>query len=238
MANLPRLAKSGGDWTFLDLAAYNVAVQSQSAQEFFGYQPDKIPENIQPDFLTTTLPLQSKKIIPDTVTHWSLNTYGAPRRTPFSKNRRSLTLPERCFAILGLKNGGPSCYQTWPSLSRSAAVTAKTLSHKPPCPYVKTLPQYSLLFKQILRSPTLTSARRGLSVQTIVHKWVAAPASGHSSDGMESPPFRQEVLKDIEAFRKMMMGFRDLYKGECRCSDYHIVTLYFVVIFIDLFRVC
>jgi hypothetical protein len=111
MANFPRPAKSGSDWNFMDLAAYNIAVRSQSAQEFFGYQPDQIPKNIEPDFLTTTLALEFEKTIPDTATHRVLEHIWFAKDSPFAKNQQSLRLPERCFAILVLKNGGPSpCY--------------------------------------------------------------------------------------------------------------------------------
>ncbi|KAK2464024.1 hypothetical protein APHAL10511_003968 [Amanita phalloides] len=56
MADLIRSAKSGSDWNSNDLAAYNIIVRRQSAVDFFGYQPDTIPETIDPDFLTAPVP--------------------------------------------------------------------------------------------------------------------------------------------------------------------------------------
>lgn len=44
------------DWTSNDLDAYNIIVRLQSAEDFFGYQPDILPETIDPDFLTATVP--------------------------------------------------------------------------------------------------------------------------------------------------------------------------------------
>jgi hypothetical protein len=42
MANLPRSAKSGGDWTVNELRAYNISVVDQSVQEFFGISEAEI----------------------------------------------------------------------------------------------------------------------------------------------------------------------------------------------------
>ena len=43
-------------WTSNDLDAYNIIVRRQSAEDFFGYQPNILPETIDPDFLTATVP--------------------------------------------------------------------------------------------------------------------------------------------------------------------------------------
>ncbi|KAL4251882.1 V-type proton ATPase subunit B [Abortiporus biennis] len=56
MGNFPRPAKSGSDWNFFDLLAYNIAVRKQSAGDFFGYKPDTIPDTIDPRLLLDTLP--------------------------------------------------------------------------------------------------------------------------------------------------------------------------------------
>ncbi|KIJ62409.1 hypothetical protein HYDPIDRAFT_73745, partial [Hydnomerulius pinastri MD-312] len=56
MANIIRFAKSGGDWTSNDLAAYNITVRRQPADTFFGYTPNTICDGIDPDFLHATVP--------------------------------------------------------------------------------------------------------------------------------------------------------------------------------------
>ncbi|KAK0457755.1 uncharacterized protein EV420DRAFT_476448 [Desarmillaria tabescens] len=56
MANIIRSAKSSNDWTSNDLVAYNIAVHRQSADAFFGYTPNTIPDGIDPAFLTATVP--------------------------------------------------------------------------------------------------------------------------------------------------------------------------------------
>ena len=38
MANLPRSAKSGSDWTLNDLESYNINLNQQQPLEFFGMQ--------------------------------------------------------------------------------------------------------------------------------------------------------------------------------------------------------
>jgi len=56
MADLVRSAKSGSDWTPNELAAYNITVRRQSATDFFGYQPDTIPEFLNPEFVHSPVP--------------------------------------------------------------------------------------------------------------------------------------------------------------------------------------
>ncbi len=56
MANLVRSAKSGNDWTSNDLAAYNITVHRQSAETFFGYTPNTIPNAVDPAFITAMVP--------------------------------------------------------------------------------------------------------------------------------------------------------------------------------------
>ncbi|KAK0231578.1 hypothetical protein IW262DRAFT_1345102 [Armillaria fumosa] len=56
MANLARSAKSANDWTSIDLSAYNITVHCQSAEAFFGYTPNTIPNTVDPAFLTATVP--------------------------------------------------------------------------------------------------------------------------------------------------------------------------------------
>ncbi|RDB22092.1 hypothetical protein Hypma_011101 [Hypsizygus marmoreus] len=56
MSNMIRSAKSGSDWTSNDLAAYNIRVRRQSAEDFFGYKPDTIPDTVDPAFLTARVP--------------------------------------------------------------------------------------------------------------------------------------------------------------------------------------
>ncbi|KAK0448166.1 hypothetical protein EV421DRAFT_2008511 [Armillaria borealis] len=56
MANLVRSAKSANDWTSIDLAAYHITVHRQSAETFFGYIPNTIPNAVDPAFLTATVP--------------------------------------------------------------------------------------------------------------------------------------------------------------------------------------
>ena len=56
MADLIRSAKSGSDWTSNELAAYNITVRRQSAPDFFGYQPNTIPEYLDPEFVHSPVP--------------------------------------------------------------------------------------------------------------------------------------------------------------------------------------
>lgn len=56
MANSIRTAKSGSDWTSAELMDYNIISQKQSAEEFFGYAPNTIPDIIDPAFTDADLP--------------------------------------------------------------------------------------------------------------------------------------------------------------------------------------
>ena len=56
MTNSIRSAKSGSDWTSAELMDYNIISQKQSAEEFFGYAPNTIPDIIDPAFTDAHLP--------------------------------------------------------------------------------------------------------------------------------------------------------------------------------------
>ncbi|KXN92481.1 hypothetical protein AN958_07428 [Leucoagaricus sp. SymC.cos] len=56
MADLSRPVKASIDWNTIDLAAYNILIQLQPVEHFFGSKPDKIPPHLDPDFLTAPVP--------------------------------------------------------------------------------------------------------------------------------------------------------------------------------------
>jgi len=56
MADLICSVKSGSDWTSNELAAYDIVICCQSAPDFFGYQPNTIPEYLDPEFVHSLVP--------------------------------------------------------------------------------------------------------------------------------------------------------------------------------------
>ena len=70
IANLVRSVKSGSDWTSNELAAYNITVHHQSAPDFFGYQPNTIPDYLNPEFMHS--PVSPNDNIADVTTLWIL----------------------------------------------------------------------------------------------------------------------------------------------------------------------
>ncbi|KXN92479.1 hypothetical protein AN958_07426 [Leucoagaricus sp. SymC.cos] len=56
MADFARTAKSGRDWTCFDSEAYHITICNQSPRHFFGYKPNGLPDNLDPNILTTQEP--------------------------------------------------------------------------------------------------------------------------------------------------------------------------------------
>ena len=59
MANVVRIAKSASDWTQGELLAYNISVKHQSSYDFFGFEPDSALNQVDPQFLSNNLRLDS-----------------------------------------------------------------------------------------------------------------------------------------------------------------------------------
>jgi len=57
MTHIPRSAKSGINWASRELRAYNIIVQDQVAQKFFGSEPTQLPQ-VDPKFVTGTVDSQ------------------------------------------------------------------------------------------------------------------------------------------------------------------------------------